>query len=84
MTTDNSGALDHALDLLCADRSPRQDLPLLTPHETSMFLFAQLLRGTLAPPPSPQFVAWLLDTLFPSADVRDRIRRLSSAEVTPE
>jgi hypothetical protein len=75
----DSDRLDHALDLLSADRSPRQEAPALSQRELSMLLFAQLLRGTKTPPPRPEFIAALLNLLFPDEETRKRIGRLSAA-----
>ena len=83
-TMGNPGRLDRALDLLCADLSPRHEVSALPPPEVSMLVFAQLLRGTLAPPPRPQFIAGLLAILFPDPETRSRIRWLSGAEAGPE
>jgi hypothetical protein len=78
------GGLDHALDLLCADMSPRHAVPGLSPVEVSMLIVAQRLRGTIPPPPSPQFIAGLLAILFPDPETRSRAAWLSSAEAGSE
>jgi hypothetical protein len=80
----DTGGLDRALDLLCADRSPRHHVAALTPPEVSMLLVAQRLRGTVPPPPRPQFIASLLAMLFPDPETRHRIHWLTATEVSQE
>lgn len=76
--------LDRALDRLCADESPRHEAFALGPSDVRMLRFAQLMRGTPAPPPRPQFVERLLALLFSDHEARMRIRWHSTAERSSE
>lgn len=58
--------LDRALERLLADRSPRGFTDSLSEDEQSMLQMAQLLRGSAAEGPTPQFVEEMHDRVFPS------------------
>ncbi|MDQ2741423.1 MAG: Rieske (2Fe-2S) protein [Chloroflexota bacterium] len=61
-----------ALDRLLADRSPAPDLSALDEQEQRMIRMAQLLRGSTASAPRPEFITHLHDRLAPG---RRRVSR---------
>jgi nitrite reductase/ring-hydroxylating ferredoxin subunit len=68
----DSDRLDRALEDLLAGRSPRALAGDLDPSEQQMLRVAQLLRGSRAEEPAPEFVESLHDQLFSE---RQRISR---------